>query len=174
MDYESIDYNRYRWNRMLLNVFWIILIITIILESMYWYNYQMPAFEFFTNYMLKPSVLQLALLLLAETAFRVLKGKFQDYILILTSALLAVIIVDIHNSINYLLLALFMPVMVSIFYFHPKKLFFALGTTLVSLYALYWTKAWMNDDITLVGMLQSQSCFRIFINCFGDIEAGRK
>ncbi len=75
MDYESIDYNRYRWNRMLLNVFWIILIITIILESMYLTITEMPAFEFFTNYMLKPSVLQLALLLLTETAFRVLKRK---------------------------------------------------------------------------------------------------
>ena len=103
-----------------------------------------------------------ALLLLTETAFRVLKGKFQDYILILTSALLAVIIVDIHNSINYLLLALFMPVMVSIFYFHPKKLIFALGNTLVSLYALVLDKAWMNDDITLVGMTTITVMFCVF------------
>ena len=175
MDYESIDYNRYRWNRMLLNVFWIILIITIILESMYLTITEMPAFEFFTNYMLKPSVLQLALLLLTETAFRVLNGKFQDYILILTSALLAVIIVDIHNSINYLLLALFMPVMVSIFYFHPKKLFFALGTTLVSLYALYWTKAWMNDDITLVGMTTITVMFCVFsLIALGILRRGRE
>lgn len=175
MDYESIDYNRYRWNRMLLNVFWIILIITIILESMYLTITEIPAFEFFTSFMLKPSVLQLALLLVTETALRVLKGKFQDYILILTSALLAVIIVVIHNSINYLLLALFLPVMVSIFYFHPKKLIFALCNTLVFLYILYWTESWMNENITLVGLTTITIIFCFFsLIAMGILKRGRE
>ncbi|MFC5652388.1 GGDEF domain-containing protein [Paenibacillus solisilvae] len=176
MDYESIDYNRYRWNRMLLNVFWIILILTILLEFLYLITItEIPAFEFFTNFMLKPSALQLVVLLLTETALRVLKGKYQDYILILTSALLAVIIVEIHNSINYLLLALFLPVMVSIFYFHPKKLIFALCNTLMSLYGLYWSNTWMNDDITLVGLTTITVMFCVFsLIAWGILRRGRE
>ncbi|MBB3071194.1 diguanylate cyclase (GGDEF)-like protein [Paenibacillus baekrokdamisoli] len=175
MDYESIEYNRYRWNRMLLNGFWCILIITILLEGMYLTITKEPFLAFITNYMLEPTILQLSLLLIAETAFRVLKGKYQDYIIILTSALLAFIIVYIHNSINYLLLALFLPVMVSVFYFHPKKLIFALCNTMISLYVMYWTNDWMNEDITLVGLSTITVMFLSFsLIAWGILRRGRE
>ena len=130
MDNESINYNRYRWNRMLLNGFWFILVLTIVLECLFLTISEEPPGQFIRQYMIKPSALQLVTILFAESMLRFLKGKYQDYILIFISTVLSFIIVYIHNSLNYLLLALFLPVMVSIFYFQLKKLAFALINTL--------------------------------------------
>ncbi|MBW7455425.1 GGDEF domain-containing protein [Paenibacillus sepulcri] len=175
MDYESLDYNRYRWNRMLLSGFWFILLFSIFLECLYLTITEIPSREFILKYMVKPTVFQLSTLLLAETGLRALKGKYQDYILIITSSLLAYIIVYIHNSINYLLLGLFLPVMVSIFYFHPKKMIFAYVITMASVYLMYWTNNFMNHDITLVGLVTITVMFSCFsLVGWGVIRRGRE
>ncbi|WP_219835938.1 diguanylate cyclase [Paenibacillus sp. R14(2021)] len=175
MDNESINYNRYRWNRMLLNGFWSILVITVVLECLYLTITEVPTGQFIRAYMLKPSAFQFTTLLIAETGLRVLRGKYQDYILILTSAVLAFIIVFIHNSINYLLLALFLPVMVSIFYFQNKKLLFALVNTLSSLFLLYWTNDFIHQDITLIGLTTISVMFCVFsLVAWGILSRGRE
>ncbi|REE56355.1 diguanylate cyclase (GGDEF)-like protein [Paenibacillus taihuensis] len=162
MDYESINYNRYRWNRMLLTGFWSILVITIILECLYSTVTDLPLTQFFIEYMVRPSALLLGLLLLAELGLRLYNGRYQDYIVILTSTLIAFTIVYIHDSINYLILALFLPIMVSIFYFQTKKLLFALGNTLASLYIMYGTNYFLNNDISIVGLITISIMFCLF------------
>ncbi|QYR20474.1 GGDEF domain-containing protein [Paenibacillus sp. sptzw28] len=175
MDYESLDYNRYRWNRMLLTGFWAILIISLFLEGLYLTITEMPAGSFIPKFIVKPTILQLTALLFAETALKVLKGKYQDYILILTSALLAYILVYIHDSVNFLLLALFMPVIVSIFYFQPRKLVFALGNTLLSVYVMYLANEFMHREISLVGLTTITVMFSAFsLVAWGIIMRGRE
>ncbi|AJY75823.1 sensor domain-containing diguanylate cyclase [Paenibacillus beijingensis] len=149
---NSLDYNRNRWNRMLLNGFWLLLLLTILLESLYLPVTYLPSSQFVMHYIALPTLFQLIVLLLAETGLRLLSDRFKDYMLIAASALLSTVIVNVHIEINYLLLALFCPVIVSIFYFHTKKLLFALGCTLASLYGLYFFNSYMHEDISQAGL----------------------
>ncbi|GGD74746.1 GGDEF domain-containing protein [Paenibacillus nasutitermitis] len=175
MDYESLDYNRYRWNRMLLSGFWLILLFSIFLECLYLTITEIPSKEFILIYMVKPTIFQLFTLVLAETLIRALKGKYQDYIMIVTSSLLAFILAYIHNSIDYLLLGLFLPTMVSIFYFHPKKMIFAYFITLASVYLMYGINDVMNENITLVGLTTITVMFSSFtLIGWGVISRGRE
>ncbi|MCQ6558667.1 GGDEF domain-containing protein [Paenibacillus mendelii] len=175
MDFESLDYKRSRWNRMLLNGFWFILVLTIILEFLYLTVSDISNTSFMTDYILRPSIIQLSVMFLAECGLKLLKGKYQDYILIFTSAILASVIVIIHNSINYLLLALFLPVMVSIFYFHTRKLLFAFGNTLSSLYVLYGINDPMREDLSLVSLTTITVMFTAFtLVAWGIILRGKE
>ncbi|WP_274652423.1 sensor domain-containing diguanylate cyclase [Paenibacillus humicola] len=175
MDYETLDFKRSRWNRTLLNGFWSILLLSIFLECLYLTITELPTGAFILHFMVLPFLLQLGTLLAAETALRLLSDKFQDYVIILTSTLLAFIIVDIHDSITYLLIALFLPVMVSIFYFHPKKLLIAYFNTLCSLYLIYWTNGAINSDITIVGMGTITVMFSVFtLIAWGILLRGRE
>ncbi|WP_164545526.1 GGDEF domain-containing protein [Paenibacillus albus] len=175
MDYESITYNRYRWNRMLLNGFWSILVLTIVLESLYSTVSELPRTQFIIEYMVRPSALLLGLLLMAELGLRLYNGRYQDYIVILTSTLIAFTIVYIHNTINYLILALFLPIMVSIFYFQIKKLLFALSNTLASLYIMYGTNYFAANDISIVGLITITVMFCTFtLIAWGILSRGKE
>ncbi|UVI31785.1 GGDEF domain-containing protein [Paenibacillus spongiae] len=175
MDFESLDYKRSRWNRMLLNGFWFILVLTIVLEFLYLTVSDISNTSFLIDYILRPSIIQLAVLCLSELGLKLLKGKYQDYILIFTSAILASVIVLIHNSINYLLLALFLPVMVSIFYFHIRKLLFAFANTLLSLYVQYGINASMQEDLSVVSLTTITVMFTAFtLIAWGIILRGKE
>lgn len=159
---NSLDYNRNRWNRMLLNGFWLLLLLTILLEFLYLPVTYLPRYLFAEQYIVLPSLLQLFVLLAAEAGIRFLSDRFKDYMIITASALVSTVIVYIHIEINYLLVALFFPVTVSIFYFNTKKLLFALGCTLSSLYGLYYFNSYMNADISLAGLTTLTVMFAIY------------
>ncbi|MFC4102968.1 GGDEF domain-containing protein [Paenibacillus xanthanilyticus] len=170
MNYENLDYNRARWNRMLLNGFWSILIITFFLECLYLLTVaEVARTTFITEYIVRPTIILLGILLSAESGIKLLRGKYQDYIMIITSAMLSAAIVYIHDSINYLLLALFLPVMVSIFYFHMRKLVFAFCVTITTLYVLYAVMPAMNAYLTAVSLTTISIMFLLFTLIAGGI-----
>ncbi|MBW7474612.1 GGDEF domain-containing protein [Paenibacillus oenotherae] len=175
MDYETLDYNRHRWNRMLLNAFWFILLISILLESLYLTISAVPTDEFIIRYIIRPTLLQLGILLLTETGLRFLKPRYQDYVIIFASSLLASIIAYVHITINFLLIALFLPVVVSIFYFHTRKLVFALSNTLLTVYFLYFFNDELNSTVTLVGLTTITVMFLSFsLIAWGVMLRGRE
>lgn len=175
MDYETLDYNRSRWNRMLLNAFWFILLISILLEGLYLTISEVPSDVFIIDYIVIPTLIQLGIILLSEAGLRLLKPKYQDYVIILTSSLLAFVLAYIHDSINFLLLALFLPVIVSVYYFHTRKLVFALSNTLLSVNVLYFFNEAVNSTITYVGLTTIIVMFSIFsLIAWGILLRGRE
>lgn len=175
MDYETFDYNRHRWNRMLLNAFWFILLISILLESLYLTISEVPTEVFIITYIVYPTLLQFGIILLSEAGLRLLKPRYHDYIIIFTSTLLAFVLSYIHDSINFLMLGLFLPVIVSVYYFHTRKLLFALGNTLLSVNALYFFNEAVYSTITYVGLTTIIVMFSIFsLIAWGILLRGRE
>ena len=123
MDNQLLDFTRSRWNRMLLNGFWCLLGLMIVFESLFLaYITPLPTGDFFNRYMLLPTFLHLVLLSITELAIRFVPDRLRDYLLLVVCAILTFIIVVINIEVSYLIPCLFLPVLVSIFYFSLKKL----------------------------------------------------
>jgi hypothetical protein len=128
----SMEFNQKRWNRLLLQAFWVLFILSIIVECMYLLVTPLPMDEFVRIYVLRPTLMLAFVILLAEGGVRYLP-RHHDYILISASTLIAIIVTAVHSSLQYLLFFLFFPIMISIFYFQHKKLLFAIANTIIAL-----------------------------------------
>ncbi|GIO13898.1 hypothetical protein J19TS2_34530 [Cohnella xylanilytica] len=135
LDDQSSDYNQLRWNRLLLRGFWFVLILSIGVESVYFTMTDRPEY-FVWAFIVRPSALILAIILLAEAGVRFLP-KQHDYVLISASALIASVLTVSNPEEPYLIFTLFFPVMISIFYFKLTHLLFALLNGFVSLAAIF-------------------------------------
>jgi diguanylate cyclase len=172
MEYETMDYNRNRWNRTLLNGFWLLLAVSILLECLYITITEEPLTHFIISYVIKPTLMQILVLIAAEMGLRKL-NKYHDYLIIFTSTLLSSILVFVHESIDYLLLALFLPVMISIFYFHSRKLLFAYCNMLLSVFIMYIFKLY--ETTTVVGLATLTVMFSSFtLISWGILLRGRE
>ena len=127
---------RRRWNRVLLRGFWGLLLLSVLIECLYLSFTDMPAEPFVRLYIVRPTVLMLLVIVLAEAGVRFLP-KHHDYLIISASALLGVILATIHAQLEYLLFLLFLPVMIGTFYFQYKKLLYAVCNIAVMLVVQY-------------------------------------
>jgi len=175
MDYESMDFNRSRWNRMMLNGLWLLVFVTISLECLHIATNQLNTYSFVSSIIFKPAIVQLLLLLVAEAGLKWFQGKYQDHILIVVSSVIAAAIVYLHESFEYLLLALFLPVMMSIFYFHSKKMLFALISAMTSMYLLYAVSPSMRAELSAVSLITITVMFLSFsLIAWGIILRGKE
>jgi len=175
MDYESMDFNRSRWNRMMLNGLWLLVFITISLECMHIATDHLIAYTFVSSTIFIPAIIQLLLLLAAEAGLKWFQGKYQDHILIVVSAVIAAAIVYMYESFEYLLLALFLPVMMSIFYFQSKKMLFALISAMTSMYLLYAVSPTMRSELSVVNLITITVIFLSFsLIAWGIILRGKE
>jgi len=131
MSFPSLEFNQKRWNRLLLNCYWAIFVLSVLLELLFLQITELPRDEYIQLYLLRPSILLAIVGLLAEGGIRWLP-KHHDYVLISSVALLSMIITKINFSLEYLLFDLFLPIMVSIFYFQLKKLLYAVICTTIA------------------------------------------
>jgi diguanylate cyclase (GGDEF)-like protein len=129
------DYNQIRWNRLLLFAYWFVLLLSIAVEFVYLKMGQQDAGRFIRLFMVRPSLLLAAVILLAEAGVRFLP-RHHDYILISASTLIAVVLIVFNPNETYLLFAFFFPIMVSTFYFQLQKLFYAFANSSISFTAL--------------------------------------
>ncbi|SDT22504.1 two-component system, cell cycle response regulator [Paenibacillaceae bacterium GAS479] len=152
LDDQLLDFTRARWNRMLMKGFWSLLVLMVMLECLYLiFITPLAPEEFFRHYMLIPAALHLSVLVLSELCLRFLEERMRDYALLAASSVITFIIVDINVEIGYIIPALFLPVLVSIFYFSARKLIAASLMSLVTLYSLYFFNTSM--DISVVGIV---------------------
>lgn len=129
-NFRPFEYNQFVWNRRLLHGFWFIALLSVIVECIYMGN-AVNVMDFVCMYIVRPTVLLIIVILLAEAAIRFIP-KQHDYILISSSALIANIITIINADQTYILFSLFVPVLVSFFYFQLNKLLFAVGISFLS------------------------------------------
>jgi len=175
MDYESMDFNRLRWNRMMLSGLWLLVFITISLESLYVATNDLITDTFVSSIIFKPAIVQLLLLLVTEAGLKWFQRRYQDHILIVASSVIAAAIVYMHDSFEYLLLALFLPVMMSIFYFQSKKMLFALISAMTSMYLLYAMSPSMRAELSAVSLITITVIFLSFsLIAWGIILRGKE
>lgn len=176
MSLPSMEFNQKRWNRLLLNGFWVVLALATAVEILYMYFVtELSAAEFFPRYVALPTLMMLGVVLSAEACVRYLTPKYHDYFLIEASTLLAVIVTAIHSSLDYLLFFLFFPIMISIFYFQYKKLAFAIANTFASLYILYALNVDIHTLISPIGLLSMTVLISVYSGiAFGVLTRGRE
>ncbi|MFC4775634.1 GGDEF domain-containing protein [Paenibacillus sp. GCM10023252] len=175
MNYESLGYNRNRWNRTLLNGYWLLLIMSILLESSYLTVTYLPSSEFVKTYIVYPSLVLIVVLSLTELAILALRTPSHDYVMIVSSSLFSIILVNVHVAIHYLMITLFLPVLISVFYFHRQKLLFALLVTLGSLHLIYWLNPAVHSRMTVVGLFVLTVIFTAFsLIAYGVLLRGRE
>lgn len=174
LDDQLLDFTRARWNRMLLNGFWCLLVLMVILECLYLiFITPLASEDFIRYYMLVPTSLHLSVLVLTELCLRFLEERLRDYTLLAAASVITFIIVDINVEIGYIIPALFTPVFVSIFYFSARKLIAASIMSLITLYCLYFFNVKLN--ISVVGILALTAMLGAFcLIAWGVISRGKE
>jgi diguanylate cyclase (GGDEF)-like protein len=174
LDDQLLDFTRARWNRMLMNGFWCLLGLMMLFEFLYLaYITPLAPGVFFKKYILLPTALHLIVLIGAELAIRYLSEKIRDYALLIASALMTFIIAEINIEVNYIIMALFLPVLVSTFYFSAKKLLFAFLLCLIALFSMYFFNPYL--DISLIGILSITAMMGAFsLVAWGVITRGKE
>ncbi|WP_221469014.1 GGDEF domain-containing protein [Cohnella nanjingensis] len=131
-----MELNQRRWNRLLLNGFWSVLLLSALVECLYLASTTVRTFSFVWLFVIRPSALLALIIGAAEAGVRRLP-RFHDYLLISASTLIAVTITGVHANLPYLPFSLLFPILVSTFYFQLKKLLFALICSLSGMIFLY-------------------------------------
>lgn len=129
-NFRPFEYNQLVWNRRLLHAFWFTVLLSVIVECVYLGDAS-SASDFAWMYIVRPTVLLVTVILMAEAGIRYLP-KQHDYIMISSSALIAIIITIINIDQMFVLFSLFVPVLVSFFYYQLHKLLFAVATCFLS------------------------------------------
>jgi diguanylate cyclase (GGDEF)-like protein len=132
------------WNRAVLNFYWLLVGLIVLLgETVRLLSADIsaagPIPYFPDGSQLKLWLLFLLLMLAAECAYRLMKSSF-EYVLITFGFVLGLVMMlfagDNHPR-GYLLAVMDMPVVISIFYFSKRKIWFAMLLTLGCFFALY-------------------------------------
>ncbi|MFC5530112.1 GGDEF domain-containing protein [Cohnella yongneupensis] len=125
-------------------------------------------------YIARPTIMLAIVGLLAESGIRWLP-KHHDYIIISAIALFSIIITKINVSVEYLLFFLFIPIMVSIFYFQFKKLLYAVSCTAIDLFIFYVGDPSLQPAASAVDIL-TMTCILLIFSCvaFGVLARGRE
>lgn len=174
MSFPSLDFNQKRWNRLLLHGYWVIFVISIIIELLFLQITEVPKDEFALHYIAKPTIILLLIGLLAEIGVRWLP-KHHDYVLITVSAIFTIAILRIHNSLDYMLFILTLPILISIFYFQIKKLLYAVLCTAVALVIECTQDNQLQRDLSVVDIVTLVCILIIFSGiAFGVLARGRE
>jgi diguanylate cyclase (GGDEF)-like protein len=125
-----------RWNRKLLTGYWLIIALSIISTSIYdviaWFSTSLKIAPIITL-----NTVWICLgLLVVEASYRSLnKGK--DYIVIMGAGFISGGMVFSFPDVTSLLMIMFLPILVSIFYFQSRKVIFSYLLTILIFYMLY-------------------------------------
>lgn len=123
------------WNRKILNTYWIILLIIWVAQAWNLYhvymNEPLTVNLYIQDTLIKNNLYLLIAMVLVEFLFRYMNNKF-EYILILLGIYIASILFVFNNSWNLGVQIVFiLPLLMSIYYFDTKKIFFAGISTLL-------------------------------------------
>ncbi|MGZ4134208.1 MAG: GGDEF domain-containing protein, partial [Tumebacillaceae bacterium] len=130
-DELQLEVHAARWNRRILNVYWAVVLISVAVESLDLMFTERSAKEFFLSYILLPTILLLAVVLLNEFALRYSK-RLTDYYMILSATSIATVLIAVHSTMNVIWSTLFLSLLVSIVYFSRRKILFAFGVSLMA------------------------------------------
>jgi diguanylate cyclase (GGDEF)-like protein len=121
--------NHIAWNRKILNVFWVIVFVSVCVEVINSFFTERPLMEFYLEYVLLPTLLLSLTTLIAEWGYRK-RGKYTDYIIIGSASLISGILVGVHSEMYVMNACLFFPMLISTIYFEKKKVWVSFGFSL--------------------------------------------
>ena len=156
------------WNRKILNILWGIIAITALVSLFYiiFFN-QWDYRQYIYHLIVLPVFWLIVIVILTEWFYRS-NNRYVDYAMISSSVLMASVIIYIHSSVAVMFAALFLPLLISIFYFERRKVIFALLAVLCSylLLAIVY-KSTMAEVFSMVSMLAAATYI-----CLGITQRG--
>ncbi|MFC4599607.1 GGDEF domain-containing protein [Cohnella hongkongensis] len=147
MSLPPFSVHQERWNRLLLQSYWVVFLLSVALEFLFLQVTDIPAGPFISMFIVRPTVIMGTILITAEISVRCF-SRYRDYILITTAALLISTIAFVHSSLEYLLFLLFFPILISIFYFQYKKLLYAILISGIAFIALLASNREIGERMT--------------------------
>jgi diguanylate cyclase len=127
-------------NRRILNSYWVLLFLSVVVETLSMYLSRTPHQVFLIHYVVLPTSLLVFILACTEVLMKMTE-RVQDYILMVSGNLIVSVFVAIHASVPSLRGAMLLPLLVSVCYFEKRKVLFAGVTTSLSYLLVYFVPA---------------------------------
>jgi diguanylate cyclase (GGDEF)-like protein len=172
VEYLNFARDTKQWNRRIINIFWVVVVLSFVIEFVNLFLSERSFSNFFIHYLLIPTLLLTLITSITEIIYY-RNSKYIDFIIIINATLLAGILVYVHSTIIVIWATFFLPSLVSIFYFRKNKIIFAFITSfvvyslLVVLHSEINEKLVLMDHFTMVALLGACS----FI-CIGIMKRG--
>jgi diguanylate cyclase (GGDEF)-like protein len=143
---NSLDVIEFKkWNRKILNVYWIVTLIAAITETVIYFLVAVPrgsgSLSYFAEYTIRPTVFNIFLFSISELVHRLIKDRFKEaakYLIILAGTLLVCNLVYVHYSVSVIYVLFVLPIMLSVYYGSNKITMFSMAIN-VALYLLVIT-----------------------------------
>ncbi len=122
--------NLRKWNRNMLNVYWIIIASVIFVEISYLLLVAADSNAYFMKFIFKLPVTMIAILLITEMINH-WSNRFTEYIIIVSGTAITTSVLLAHSDLLSLYNAFFLPILISTFYFQVRKVIFAFALNLI-------------------------------------------
>lgn len=142
---EVIEFEK--WNKKILNVYWIIAVISIITEIIIFFLVAVPRgngnFAYIGSFIIKPAVINVLLLSISGLINKLIKDKHKEavkYMIVIAGTLMAFNLIYVHYSVSMIYILFLLPVMLSVYYGSHKTTAFALvlNMTLYILFVIFY------------------------------------
>ncbi|WP_025025479.1 GGDEF domain-containing protein [Caldalkalibacillus mannanilyticus] len=128
-----------RWNRRIINNYWLILAISIMVSTSNYFISEKPLAEYVLNIVILPSVLLLSIILMAELINKYVNTKHSSYYIIFCGSLIALVIIFAHSTVRGIESALLLPIFSACIFFRKKQVLFATGiSSIFFLFFVFW------------------------------------
>lgn len=141
--FEVIEFEK--WNKKILNVYWIIAIISTITEIIIYFltkdQILSNKFDYILAYIITPSVNNVILLSISEIINKLIKNKHKEaakYLIIISGTFMAFNLICIHYSVSMMYLLFILPIILSVYYGSHQIAAFAFFLNMI-LYILFIT-----------------------------------
>jgi diguanylate cyclase (GGDEF) domain len=139
---EVIDIEK--WNRKILNIFWIISILALITEILVFFfcDFSVDDKSYYIKaYILEPLLRNVICLFICETVYALIKDKSKEkvkYLLVIFGTMLTYNLVYTHYSVNVVYVLFIVPIIISVLYGNKKLTFFAFIINLLCYFEIYF------------------------------------
>jgi diguanylate cyclase len=142
MDTFQVLANSNYWNRKVLNAYWVVVVISVLVEFLNLIFTKTETGYFLMHYIALPTAWVVGIMLATEIIHRYLKNH-HDYLLIITAAALSSVLLSVHTGVPVLYSTMVLPTLMSIIFYNRNKVIFSFFISSIS----YLCVCLFNTDI---------------------------
>lgn len=137
MSNQTIDsLNLKKWNRKIVNNYWIILLVSIVVASINILITKAEKTEYFFQFILYPTITLLIFLILIELLTTKVNPQLNSYFIIFCGGIITFVLIHFHPTVRGIESILLLPILSSCIYFRKIKVMFASATSVLFYLAL--------------------------------------
>jgi diguanylate cyclase len=140
--------NLRKWNRKMLNAYWFIVLAVIMVEILYLIIESVNHNTYLTQDFFQFPALIIAILTATEILNAWMK-QYNEYLIIVCGTAVTITGLFFHSNILSLFNAIFLPILISAFYFQVRKVMFAFAVNFVACTSLFYTKFKFGEALSL-------------------------